>query len=369
MKRLAAVTITSLSLVLLASCGKKTAPEPEKPIIHDTVPLPERTGSPGDVLPPSDQAEPTSQPSTTMRHAFRPAFILVSHATDDGGPEDVGKQADNKKVSEVSEMCIRVVGCNISEDSPLRADENINQPPTLYIVVKKGDVEETRSDMRKGWNVRFADSPEYEVAIVQSDDAQYYFDVCDSQWTGSACVASIGPITGKEIISRMWAKKSDDNKTPAIRLEAAKSKATISIEYVGVRRWYRLANVNIPPGAPCRTRFNDDEPELFVKLLRNGVVLNSVAKKSESNVLTQGAWEGNYPRSATNCWSILESSDARYDVEVWDCNRSNRLLFRTSDLRGEQLQKLIYETASNRCTKDRLGRVQFEAVTAPITAP
>ena len=138
------------------------------------------------------------------------------------------------------------------------------------------------------------------------------------------------------------------------------------LEYVGAVQWYRLANVTIPSSAPCRKPFGDEKPELEVRIYLDGVPLKNVSGEKMSTCLPVG-WEGTFPKSPMNCWAILERSDARYDIEVWDVDEQNELLFKTSDLEGEQFGETIYEKAHDLIDNERCGKVKFEVLNEPIT--
>lgn len=363
MKRIAFVTVVYLSLFVLASCSERTLPPPERPTINDDDVSPEKSDLAENVICEHNRE---NRPPTgmTITRPFQSPFMLTSYSQSADTLEKGGSEGNEKKALGISHLCIRVAGCDVNEDAPARNDEKFNNPPALYVIVKKGDVVEMTSESEKGWSVEFSKSAKYEFIVEQSDAVEYFFEVWDNQVFRNRCVAIIGPITGREIVRRILLENPND--TREINLSVDESKVRLTIACVGVARWYRLANVNIKQGSPSRKRFADNEPKLVIKLYRNGEVLRSLSGNVASDRLSRGAWEGNYPRTDRNCWPILERSISRYDIEVWDEHYRNKLIFRISDLRGEDFQSDIFEKC-HITKKDRLGRVRFEARDGPLT--
>ena len=323
MKRNVVISVACLSLFLLAGYADKTIAEPKETRI-------------------------------------RSANVSTQKASD---KKEKSGEGDDKKVPETLDWCFRVVGCSVGEDAPARSNEDINNPPTLYVIVKKDDVATMTSAKKTGWDVELADGVRNELIVERPKKSEYYFEVWDDQWSGDERVVSIGPVTREFIFKRLTDSKPDGDKRRRVKVRGVESKVTITLEYVGAIRWYRLANVTIPAGSPCRKPFVDAEkPELLVKIFRNGKILKNMAKSEKSTLLPYG-WEGTYPPSPENCWPIFEGSDARYDVELWDYDEVNELLFRTSDLKGESFQDPIIEKGAK---KGRQGSVKFEAISDPI---
>ena len=321
MKKNAVISVACLSLFFLAGYADKTVAEPEKTTI-------------------SDANVSTQKVSSTKNNS---------------------REGGDKRTPEMFDLCFRVVGCSVGEDA---RDSNLNDPPKLYVIVKKGDAAIMTSTAKKGWNVEFANGVQNEFIVDSSDKSEYCLEVWDDQWSGDEKVVSIVPVTRKLLYERIPENKAGGEKRRIVKVSGEKIKVTITFEYVGSVRWYRLANVTVPMGSPCRKPFVDAEkPELGVKIFRDGKILKNMAKSKTSTILPYG-WEGNYPASPANCWPIFEDSDARYDVELWDYDEENELLFKTSNLKGESFQDPIIEKGAH---KDRQGKVQFKAISDPIT--
>ena len=349
------VAVVCVSLFLLAGCGEKKEKKPApKPGI-----LREPAAEQGDI-PPSDQEGEALRDTTTNCNRFRTPFQLVS---DHKSTEVIEKREELA----VSELRVRLVGCEIGEDSPARDDDNLNKPPELYVIVKKGDATEITSSAKSGWKVGFANNREHEFNATRSENAKYYFEILDNQWGSDDYVVIIGPVSGKEIVERLLPALPPGNKRKQTELYEKESKVKLTFEYVGVVRWHRLANVTIPIGSPCRTAFGGGElPELEVRLYRDGKPLKNVSEETTGSCLPEG-WEGNYPKSSMNCWPILEQSDVRYDLEVWDVDEQNELLFKVSDLPGEKFRDVIFEKAGPYDEEEILGKAQFQLLDGPIT--
>lgn len=354
------LAVACVAFFLLAGCGSDPpGEERERPVIEDVpIETDDVSSDPSDAHSSDDENEaPTDH--TADRNRLATPFRLVSNQE---SKEEVKEEHERK----APKLCVRLVGCEISDDSPNRDDSSLNHPPKLYVIVKNGDATIMTSSEKLGWKVKFTDKQSRPFIATPSDDMEYNFKIFDSQWGADKHVLTIGPLSGKEIVEQLLPGLPDGSKPKRIILHAKKDKVRLTLEYVGIVQWHRLANVTVPTGSPCRKPFGDEKPELEVRLFLDGKPLKNVSKETTSTSLPYG-WEGTFPKSPMNCWPILEQSDARYDVEVWDVDRLNELLFKVSDLQGEKFRDLVFEKAGPYVEEEILGKVQFKSLDAPIT--
>lgn len=348
--RIVAILVGSV-LLLTLGCGGGKEPEPEEGVWDEGVgDQGQGSGSEGTGENPPKSADSQQHSAVLSLYSRQPLFRFVA-MQDNGQPRA-------KNDDDVHELCVRLAGCEIPEDSPKRKDNSLNQPPNLYVIVKRAGSEVLTSAVKSGWQVAFPATPEHEFDISGSNETKYYFQVWDDQWTDQR-VTEIS-MTEKDLFRRVLASPSGD-----ASFTGKKSQVSIKLERVGILRWYRLASITIPPDAPCRAAFQRGTPQLEVRLLRDGKELPSKAGKTRSICLAAG-WEGTFPKDARHCWRILEQSDAKYDVAVWDLGWRNQHLFTRGSLRGEEFNQPVLERVPAMVADERAARVLFERLTRPI---
>jgi len=368
-------TMVALCLMLLSSpaCGEN---KPAEPGLADSGGNghEQRTKSACETNRENLSTSPGWQPHLALLSPYsgRPVFRLVAmqgtsvppdllwlwllrKAIEEKGPERPAQD------SVEGSLCVRVAGCRIPENSPKYRDPDLNDPPSLYVIVKRGDTDLITSPSKSGWDVTFPHSPELELDVSRADPTKYIFQVWDDQY-GDQSVATI-EVSGQYIFERFFPGGASEPRKQ-VDISGTKTRVTIRFEYVGIVRWYRLANVVFPSDSPARKAF-EGKPRLQVRLRRDGEELPSRTGKTASVCLPPG-WEGTFPKDARHCWKILERSDARYDVAVWDLGWKNQEIFTRSGLRGEEFGKPITEPVGELIEEERAGQVRFERLSRPI---
>jgi hypothetical protein len=257
-----------------------------------------------------------------------------------------------------AEIWVHPVKVEIDEDSPLRNDAAFNKPPKVYIVCKKNSETIGTCPAHAGWSVEFPKDDQHEVLIGDGTTDEYTIEAWDNQLRSNKLLFSIGPFKGsnwREKLTDPTTKRFEEGK--AIAFRSGEKHATVSLSYAGTRIWYRLVNVTIPPASPHR---NDDKlnkpPRLQVCLKVDGEYYGD-----NSTRLT--GWTADFPKVASNCWTVREGTKRRYTVEVFD-NQSTgwQLIFAVTGLSAEHFRDVIWEDVGPLVEKTRASTITFEQI-------
>jgi hypothetical protein len=129
----------------------------------------------------------------------------------------------------------------------------------------------------------------------------------------------------------------------------------------GVRQWFQLVNVTIPPDSTHRKRDDlDKPPQLYVVVEKNGEVI-----EGHSSIKT--GWSADFAAKEENMWPVWSGTDDRYSIEVWDSNwLSDVQIVKITELSGKDFEKIIYEDGGVLDDKSRLVRITLKASRPPM---
>ena len=289
------------------------------------------------------------------------------HAQPASGQEGADGVSDEEPGDRGKICCFRLASISINENSMWRGNEEIAQPPDIYLEVFEGKEEEGHIVLKSqdigGWDVEYPLTPSNEFDMWNTE-AEYTFQVCTDNLRNIIVLKEFGPYKGADLVHKAMA----DGSEMSVKLftEGGGNKdedvgVTILLRLVGDVQYLRLDRIDIPAQAPCRKPFdeNKETPNLRVQVYRGGDVVKNVAGNAWST-LVKDAWNGTYSRrDRNNYWRLVLAPEIKYDVLVQDTNYGNESVFRVSGFGGEEFSEPIEERVDEQL-RDFAAKVYFQ---------